>query len=124
MEEASRTKRLGQEGISATLTPDFVHAVREMDELEGLAQPLPEPEEDEEQEQDAEDEPTAKRQRMIEPQPIQVPQSNTSGLLSSNALESLKYVTSLKQQQQQKSATQAKPQSGLGGLADYGSDSE
>lgn len=105
------------------LTPDFVRSVREMDELEGVVEPLPE--EDDGQEED-EDEPSAKRQRMLEPTPADntVPTS-VSGLLSNNALEGLKYVAAMKQKQ--KSTPAPAPASnavGLGGLADYGSDSE
>lgn len=121
VDEAKRLKTLGEQGISGKLTEDFVRAVREMDELEGVVAPLAADEEDEEEagsEAEA-DEPAAKRQRMIEPQPI----ATTSGLLSSNALQGLQYIAALKAQQGPTS-TKAGSGAGLGGLADYGSDSD
>lgn len=95
-----------------------------MDELEGLAQPLPQQEHDE---QDEAEEPSAKRQRVIEPTPVQTP--TATGLLSSNALEGLKYVAALKAKNggvllTEQPKAQAAGGGSLGALAGYGSDSD
>lgn len=117
-----------------------------MDEFEGLVEPR-QPDEveqtgDEEQTgQEHEEDGRRKRQRIEGPAaqaltnqaaarptaPALAPAAEPSkGILSAHALESLKYMASLKQQQQ--AQTNAPPvkaaAGGLGGLAGYGSDSE
>lgn len=138
--ERKYVQKKGEEGIAAALDPDFVQAVREMDEFEGIVEPRrpnaiegqPEPAEG-----DAEEEESGgrrKRQRIeappataAAPPPPAAQQKATpepQGILSAHALDSLKYLASIKQQPaplQQKAAP--KP-TGLGGLADYGSDSD
>ena len=103
----------GEKGITKALDPEFVARVREMDELEGTVEPLPQLHDQESEE----DEPVAKRQR-IEAKPQQV---IASGILSSSALEGLKMVAGLKERVPVKQAT--KKTAGLANLA-YGSDSD
>jgi hypothetical protein len=87
-----------------------------MDELEGVVEPLPKDPEDVDVEE-VTDEPSAKRQKLA----IEPPKPTVSTLLSSTALDSLKAVAALRQTQPQALAQKANP---LGGLGDYGSDSE
>lgn len=106
-----------------------MHSVREMDELEGLVQPLPEPEDDGQAEQDDNgDQPPAKRQRVLEsaPAPVSAQLPTSSGLLSSSALEGLKAVAAMRNKQPVAPSAPAAPKAaaGLGGLADYCSDSD
>lgn len=115
VEEAARLVTEGEKGITKALDPEFVARVREMDELEGIVEPLPQlPDQESASE---EDEPVAKRQR-IEAKPVV---SSVPGILSSSALEGLKGVAGLREkvpikQQQAKKV-------GLASLA-YGSDSD
>jgi hypothetical protein len=115
--------------------------VRELDELEGIVVPR-EPSPEQEQQ---EDERASKRQR-IEPSaaaadsnaptsqaalPAPPPPQPTvaSGILSAHAVDSLKYMASLREKRAaQPVAVKAAPapvkSTGLGALADYGSDSD
>lgn len=111
---------MGEAGIAKGLDPDFVQAIREMDELEGLVEPRePSPVEQ------IEDRPN-KRARIEAPLPPPEPPAAAlpSGLLSANALDSLKFIAGLRTGGETKKIA-AKPAAvGLGALADYGSDSE
>lgn len=138
----------GQDGIAAALDPDFVQAVREMDEFEGLVEPR---KRELELESGAEDEVPqieeqgGKKKARIEPPPPTAltsppspppPESNSTqstGILSANAIDSLKFLASLHNQpggatplvqSAPKSAPPPAVTTGLGGLADYGSDSD
>ena len=114
VEEAARLVTEGEKGITKALDPEFVARVREMDELDGIVEPLPQlPDQESASE---EDEPVAKRQR-IEAKPV----PSVPGILSSSALEGLKGIAGLREkvpikQQQAKKV-------GLASLA-YGSDSD
>ncbi|GAA5988057.1 hypothetical protein JCM11641_007912 [Rhodosporidiobolus odoratus] len=155
-QEAARLVNQGEEGIAASLTknPDFVKRVRELDELEGIVEPLPELEEqveqEQEQEQDGEGGRETKRARIEPPSasPSQSPQEGgesataspatavaaPSGILSAHAVDSLKFMAALREQRQASSSgdkvqvpVAKKPTSAasaLGALADYGSDSD
>lgn len=114
VEEAARLVVEGEKGITKALDPEFVARVREMDELEGTVEPLPQLPD---QESEDDEQPVAKRQR-IEAKPQQV---IASGILSSSALEGLKMVAGLKERVPVKQAT--KKTAGLANLA-YGSDSD
>lgn len=122
--EQKHLVKTGQEGIAKALDPDFVQAVREMDEFEGLVEPrkreaLEAPPADDEQPETG-----GKRARIEAPAAEPEPQpTQPAGILSANAIDSLKFLASLKQQPAVKAAPAAAP-TGLGGLADYGSDSD
>jgi hypothetical protein len=134
--ESKRLDELGAEGVAAKLTPEFVRQVRQLDELDGLVEPLPE--EDEEEEEAEGGEGRARKRARIEngdgnqqagegtaPQPSQPQQQQQqTGLLSAHALDSLKLVAKLKQQQQSKTGSSSAASGGLAGLASYGSDDE
>lgn len=144
--ERKYIKRKGEEGIAAALDPEFVQAVREMDEFEGLVEPRqPDadtgtPDASNRIENGDEEEDTGsrrKRQRIEAPAAVAQPAQPVAptptaeppkGILSAHALESLKYMASLKQQQQSQSAAlpvkAPAATTGLGGLAGYGSDSD
>ncbi|GAA98997.1 uncharacterized protein L969DRAFT_50778 [Mixia osmundae IAM 14324] len=111
--EHARLKVLGEEGVQAKLTPEFIESVRQLDELEGVVPPRSPPPE--------EIEPVSKRMR-LEPPPTAelIAPAAKDGLLSMNALASLKYAASLKTQAASKPPTTT----GLGAIADYGSDSD
>ncbi|SCZ98914.1 BZ3500_MvSof-1268-A1-R1_Chr3-1g05705 [Microbotryum saponariae] len=132
-------EQAGEDGIAATLDPEFVRRVRELDELEGLVEPLPaempeiaaardeEPDEEEEGRQN-------KRARIeAPPTPTTGTQNGAhdavkaGGILSANAIDSLKYIASLRQATAaptSKTAAPPTPANALGGLAAYGSDEE
>ncbi|KAM0754723.1 Pre-mRNA-splicing factor CWC2 [Meredithblackwellia eburnea MCA 4105] len=140
----------GEEGIARALDPAFVQSVREMDELDGLVEPR---KFDPDSEDYSGDVRSSKRARIEQPPP---PTSSSTrdavesttqdstvatvpappppeptkpmGLLSANAIDSLKFMASLRQSASP-TASIAPPKpaaavSGLGGLADYGSDDE
>ncbi|KAK4050093.1 Pre-mRNA-splicing factor [Microbotryomycetes sp. JL201] len=137
--EAKAIREQGEEGIASRLDPDFVRAVREMDELEGVVEPL-QPDAVEE-DQGAEDDSAqengraAKRARLEAPPakvtapaalPAPTPASQPKSILSAHALDSLKVLASMRPQpitSQQKSAV-APAANALGGLAAYGSDED
>lgn len=115
--EARHLKKLGEKGIGGALDPEFVQAVRVMDELEGLVQRRIE-------EPQVEDDRAGKRARIEAPveQPLVA-----RGLLSAGALGSLKNLAAMNSAALRHSAAVPKPVAtvgGLGGLADYGSDDE
>lgn len=125
----------GEAGIAKGLDPDFVQSVREMDELEGLV----EPRQIEGGEQYHEGDVRGQKRARIEPvqeggagvEEIVVVERAPApaapmGLLSANAVESLKFMASLRQQNGGKALPKVQPKAvgGLGGLADYGSDSD
>lgn len=117
--EAARLVTLGEEGIAASLDPEFVQAIREMDELEGIVErriPLP-PQEQPEPEVEVEEERVTKRARIEPPQP-----TKAIGILSGNTLDSLKHLAGIQSQPVQNVPVAVKV--GLGALADYGSDSD
>ena len=128
--------KTGQDGIAKALDPDFVQAVREMDEFEGLVEPRKreaiEAPEAAQEEVDAGG--RGKRARIEAPAPpapapaaapAPAPEpTQPAGILSANAIDSLKYLASLNQQGTVKVAPKPAAPTGLGGLADYGSDSD
>ncbi|KAK4058311.1 Pre-mRNA-splicing factor [Microbotryomycetes sp. JL221] len=149
--EAKEIKQQGEDGIVARLDPEFVQAVREMDEFEGIVDPRqPDATENEEdggndddEEDEAENGRASKRARIEAPptstgpkqpvKPVQashpapvpasVPAPEPKGILSANALDSLKVLAAIRPQvpvQQQK----AQSNNALGGLAAYGSDED
>jgi hypothetical protein len=118
IEEAARLVLTGEKGVGAALSEDFVRHVREMDELEGVVEPLPR-DPDEPEVEEVEDGPPAKRQKLA----IEPPKVAASSLLSSSALEGLKAVAALRQTQPV-AAAKAPAVSALGGLGGYGSDSD
>ncbi|KAI5477109.1 pre-mRNA splicing factor CWC2 [Pseudohyphozyma bogoriensis] len=130
----------GEEGMAKALDPEFVQHVREMDELEGLVEPRT-LKFDKDSEDYAGDVRVAKRARIEAPvggeattsaaaaPPLPVEEAPTApmGILSANALDSLKYMASLRQAAPAAAAPKpapAKAIGGLGGLADYGSDDD
>ncbi|KAL8276608.1 hypothetical protein RQP46_010957 [Phenoliferia psychrophenolica] len=126
----------GEEGIARGLDPDFVQSVREMDELEGIIEPRV-PDAGDYEEGDVRG---AKRARVepaaaatanaslpiIAAAPTPAPPTQAIGLLSANALDSLKYMASLRQAAPKAAAVKTAPAAptGLGGLAAYGSDDD
>ncbi|GAA5997211.1 hypothetical protein JCM5350_004172 [Sporobolomyces pararoseus] len=145
--ELKRLKEQGAEGIAKALDPEFIQRVRELDELEGLAEPL--------QEEDEGEERGAKRARIEQggpttnseggqqtqqqqqpPLPLEAPpppQSSvlkSSSILSADAVGSLQFMASLRAQKGGAGAApvpieKKKPAAGgLGGLAAYGSDDD
>lgn len=102
-----------------------------MDELEGIVEPRVFDPEGDDYEGDVRG---AKRARIepatqaAAPLPVEAPPAPTPtqpmGLLSANALDSLKFMASLRQNAPPAPKPVAKPVSGLGGLAAYGSDSD
>jgi len=121
---------LGEAGIAAKLDPDFVQAIREMDELEGVVEPRIAIEAGSTAGEDEDDGRASKRAR-IESRPAQAPlpiepppAPQQTGLLSAHALESLRYVAALKQAQPANAAYKPTKPGGLQALADYGSDDE
>lgn len=136
--EAKRTKEIGEDGLKAKLTPDFVALVRQEDELNGFVEPLPEEEDDDFEQQQLEDgqaengsSRSNKRQRLIEadqtisPQDqlptsaaSSIPTSFTTGILSQGVLQSLE---TLKKSNPSAINTNG---GGLAGLAAYGSDTD
>lgn len=137
--EAKRLLELGEQGIAKALDPEFVQRVRELDELEGVVAPRELSPEEEQQGQEQDEEPSAKRQR-IEPSsaaaaapPAQAAieaapaPSVASGILSAHAVDSLKYMASLREKRAAQPVAVVKAptkSTGLGALADYGSDSD
>lgn len=124
--EHKRLVAEGEAGIARSLDPDFVQAVREMDEFEGKVEPRapsPPPPQPEEEEQE---EPRAKRARIEPPVEEKEEETKPQGLLSANAIDSLRYMASLRQQQTKTAPVVAtKPVvNALGSLADYGSDED
>ena len=135
IDEHAHLVKQGEQGIARGLDPDFVQSVREMDELEGIVEPRTYEDDPEAYEGDVR---AAKRARIepaaapaqgaAPPLPLEAPpvvQAPPVGLLSGNALESLKFLSSLRQQ----GGAVAKPvlakaPAGLGSLANYGSDSD
>lgn len=116
--EQAHLVKLGEAGIARGLDPEFVQAIREMDELEGVVEKraIDLPQEEEES--------SNKRARIEPPLPLEPPTIAT-GLLSANALDSLKFMASLnKGTTMAPKASVVKASTGLGALADYGSDSE
>lgn len=136
----------GEEGIAKALDPDFVQSVREMDELEGIVEPRVF---DPEGEDYARDVRVQKRARVqdgggggegeaaqvapaVAPLPREeppVPAAVAGGLLSAHALDSLKLMASMRQQQVKVVTPPVVKQpptsaSVLGGLGDYGSDDD
>ncbi|KAM0788215.1 hypothetical protein ACM66B_001372 [Microbotryomycetes sp. NB124-2] len=143
--EAKAIRSQGEDGIASRLDPDFVQAVREMDELEGIVEPR-RPDAVEEQSDDeapAENGRATKRAR-IEAPPTPAPGAKAAapatqaaavpaatgqpkGILSAHALDSLKVLASMRQPQAAAAPAQQKaaaPATALGGLAAYGSDDE
>lgn len=133
--DVSHLVKLGEAGIARGLDPNFVQAVREMDELEGLVPARTEEDDEEPVTEEEGVERAPKRARIeppttqtqpplpVEPAPAPAP---PMGLLSANALDSLRYVASLRQETGGRKAVVVKkaPVSGLGSLADYGSDED
>lgn len=124
----------GEAGIAKGLDPDFVQSVREMDELEGLVEPRQIEGGDQYHEGDvrgqkrARIEPAQGESRVEEvvvAEQVPAPAA-PMGLLSANAVESLKFMATLRQQNGGKALPKVQPKAvgGLGGLADYGSDSD
>lgn len=130
--EYNRLVELGMKGIGHKLTPEFIAAVRKMDELEGLVKPLEE-EQPEGQEQlalpagqkrleiqdgqrqdESNDEPQGKRQK-VEPPQAQAPKpAQAQGLLSGSAMDSLKKAAALRKK---KAAAAAAAKSAAGQTA-------
>jgi hypothetical protein len=116
--EYDRLVKMGQKGIGSKLTPEFIDAVRRMDELEGLVEPrqisyeagdvrlLP-------PEQrlaiEAQRASVAGGQLAIEPpsKKTRTDQAAGKGLLSGSALDSLKKAAALRKAKQQKAAVAA-----------------
>lgn len=125
--EAARLVEMGEAGIAKGLDPDFVQAIREMDELEGLVEPREaSPVAQIESAEPATDRPN-KRARIEAPLPPPEPPAVVlpTGLLSAHALDSLKFVAGLRNGGDTTKKILAKPAIvGLGALADYGSDSD
>ncbi|SCV74204.1 BQ2448_6636 [Microbotryum intermedium] len=135
-------EKAGEAGIAATLDPEFVRRVRELDELEGLVEPLqaevPEIEAAQEEQEDGDggDEVRHNKRARIEAPPASTGTQNSEnepikagGILSANAIDSLKYIASLRQAAAGTASAPAKaappkPTNALGGLAAYGSDDE
>ncbi|KAK4704339.1 hypothetical protein P7C70_g1874, partial [Phenoliferia sp. Uapishka_3] len=134
----------GEAGIAKGLDPDFVQSVREMDELEGLVEPRTFDAESGDYEGDVRG---AKRARIEQvppplptgetptatssapaaapvPSPPVVEPTQQMGLLSANAIESLKFMASLRQATPPVPKAAAPKPVGLGSLADYGSDDD
>ncbi|KDE07358.1 hypothetical protein MVLG_02400 [Microbotryum lychnidis-dioicae p1A1 Lamole] len=132
-------EQAGEDGIAATLDPEFVRRVRELDELEGLVEPLPaempEIEAARDEKPDEEEEGRQNKRARIEAPPT--PTTGTQngahepvkagGILSANAIDSLKYIASLRQATAAPTSKTAAPPThanAWGGLAAYGSDEE
>jgi hypothetical protein len=128
--EAKRLDELGAAGVATQLTPEFVRQVRQLDELDGIVEPLPDEHDDARDETGASDddrEPAPKRARIEAGGDVVEAQSHQpqQGLLSATALNSLKLAAKLKQQQAEKGAISADAGGGgLAGLAGYGSDED
>lgn len=128
--EKRRLEDMGQEAIRARMDPRIVDAMRSVRALEdgdvlddgGLMLEDAEPLED-----DNGDTPDVKRRRLeIEP-PTQEEPPRTTGLLSADTLEGLKYFAEIRKRNgaapAQLKPSLTKPPAGLG-LADYGSDED
>lgn len=133
--EQKRIEDIGQEAIKARIDPRIVDAVRTIraledgDVLDEEGQVLPEDEDDDGQ-------PVAKRRKLEAPPPRSQdsspePQSQSSGLLSADTLESLKYFAQIRQrdggapQYHKKPGAAQPPPPPTGPLSlDYGSDEE
>lgn len=121
--EYRRLVNIGQKGIGSKLTPEFVAAVRKMDELEGIVAPLPE-----EDDRDVRAMPSHKRAQLEGPgsgdaqipggaqvgqakkarvEVPPAPASQPKGLLSGSALDSLKKAAALRKLKQQKASAAA-----------------
>lgn len=120
----------GEAGIARGLDPEFVQAVREMDELEGVVEARVFDHESEDYDGDVRSSKRARIEPAEAPLAIEAPVAATpvveklSGLLSANALESLKYMASLRALGPAKVPVKVAAVSGLGGLAAYGSDDD
>ncbi|GAA5929608.1 active spliceosome conformation promoter CWC2 [Sporobolomyces koalae] len=142
--ELARLKDQGAQGIAKALDPEFVKKVRQLDELEGLVEPLAEEPEQEDDEESA-TQGRNKRARIDPGQPplpleeappaiaaaatSAQPPKLASGILSADAVGSLQFMASLRAQKQQDpppavSKTLLVSKTGLGGLAAYGSDDD
>jgi len=130
--EKRRLVELGEEGIAKKLPVEFVQAIQEMDELEGLENAPSHPSLPARPGTEGGDERASKRFKTIEgtgssapPLPTQPPPVQT-GLLSQTAIDSLRYIAAVRQQNQAAAPPTGTPSTttGLGGLADYGSDDE
>jgi len=133
--EKRRLEDMGQEAIQARMDPRIVDAMRAVRALED-GDVLDESGELQEQEQDGDeenDEPDVKRRRIemdssSTPEPPEPPQA-TTGLLSADTLEGLKYFAEIRKRNggapaaTRKAAPVPPPPTGLG-LADYGSDED
>ncbi|GAA6044125.1 hypothetical protein JCM8097_004720 [Rhodosporidiobolus ruineniae] len=156
--EQKRLLALGEQGIAKALDPEFVQRVRELDELDGVVAPRePSPPPPEEEEEGGREK---KRQRIepppagtvaeelahnarAVPPPAAAPPAPASapaaaGILSANAVDSLRYLAELREKRAAEggaagapaapaaaAAAVAKPKTvGLGALAAYGSDDE
>jgi len=113
--EYRRLVNIGQQGIASKLTPEFVAAVRRMDELEGLVEPLPD---NGDEGQDVRQLPSNKRAQIEGPDAqngdgqakkakVEAPPSHAKGLLSGSAMDSLKKAAALRKAKQQKAAAAA-----------------
>lgn len=140
--EQRRLNKLGQDGVAASLDPTFIEAVRQLDELEGRVAPRPgspppQIEGGSAEDGDQEDGRASKRLRLdppteaSEPEPVvaQAPvEEAKGGLLGASTLSNLRVLAEMGRGAAPVKAAPPPPPAakvgGLGGLADYGSDSE
>ena len=143
--EQRRLNKLGQDGVAASLDPTFVEAVRQLDELEGRIAPReqsPPPQiQAVEAEADGGDEGdgrATKRLRLDAPAQASAPapplpmKEVKGGLLGASTLRNLRVLAEMGRGVAGPGAVQVKVApppplakvGGLGGLADYGSDSD
>lgn len=126
--EKAHLKQLGEAGIGKALDPDFIEAVRVMDELENGSSELTTREYDEGDVRAAK---RVRREDVEVHEQIEIEQPvkdlESKGILSKNTLDSLKFLTAMKKLPAVAPIVVQASSSligGLGGLADYGSDEE
>lgn len=111
--EYERLVEMGKKGIGSKLTPEFIMAVRKMDELEGIVERLEVDYEGDvrqigngKNKRSIEDANGASAKRIKAQEPAQ-PISQAKGLLSGSAMDSLKKAAALRKAKAQKAAAAA-----------------
>lgn len=118
--EKRRLEEVGKQAIANKIDPRMVTAMRAIRALEDEEEVPVAPEEEERD---------AKRRRIEapeeepeEPEEIAEPPKASTGLLSADTIEGMKYFAQIRQRQQK--VPPPKPVTGLGSLGDYGSDED